>query len=228
MEIVHLFDTNNYENISSFEEQGSEILALDFSPDSKLLATGNKDETVIILDVGTLQIVHSFPGEEGFGPPKYRVMFLPDGDTLVGGGNNGCLKVWDVLSGENIDASIRCSGRNRINDMAVSSDGKFLAIGWNDGGILIRDTSTWKIIDNFSNDALTPEPTKGIVFLPGGSILVGNIQDNLMIWDVETFKKLGKIKMDMEKIVAFPDGKHVALFYKDTVRILDVEELITK
>ncbi|MBE0687691.1 MAG: hypothetical protein IH585_16995, partial [Anaerolineaceae bacterium] len=40
LEIVHLFDTNNYENISSFEEQGSEILALDFSPDSKLLATG--------------------------------------------------------------------------------------------------------------------------------------------------------------------------------------------
>jgi WD40 repeat protein len=227
--VVRLFDANNYQELPISSESDTVFVTLDFSPDSRLLATGERNGIVKIWDIDTLQIIQSFQENEGRWQKYFTVKFLPDGNTLVGGGDDGCLRAWDVVSGKSIDSAEYCSRWSEIRDLAISPDGNFLASGLDEGDVLIFDTSTWKLIENLSNRALDPKAIRSITFLPGGSILVGNMQDDIQFWDVETFKKLGKFEMSMEKIVAFPDGKFVALTSgRNTVRILNIEEFISK
>ena len=228
-ETVRLFDMESYEETPGIEgTDGQEMMYLDFSPDSRYLAAGFGDGLVLVWDVDTRQTVFTYAEQEQGCSGAYNVSFFPDGNYLAGG-NDGCLRVWNLESGEDIlnTQPGRWHKRGGIVEIAISSDGAYLALGNSGAKIIVFDTETWEWIEDFEGYSLKEDkPVSALTFLPGSSILVGNTQDKLCFWDIETGKELECMKMRPQKIMAFPDGKSLAIWGDDGISLVNIEEYI--
>jgi WD40 repeat protein len=114
------------------------FVSLAFSPDGTMLAGGTgptqpePEKTVVLWDAAG-QKLNSFPAGRNV---LYGVGFGPDGKTLVSGGDNNVVHLWDVATGKKIaalktPALIRC--------VAISPDGKLVAAGLVDRTVLVWD-----------------------------------------------------------------------------------------
>ena len=72
--------------------------------------------------------IRDLPGHPGAGVAV--MAFLPDGDTLVTGGYDGTIRIWDARSGKLL--LVLEGHRGKIDDLAVSPDGKSLATAGSD------------------------------------------------------------------------------------------------
>jgi WD40 repeat protein/serine/threonine protein kinase len=84
--VVRLWDTTTGRELNVLRGHQHRVTTLDFSPDSRLLATGSFDHTVRIFDVATGKTLHVLEPEKRYG--KYgcavaRVRFSPDGQRLL-------------------------------------------------------------------------------------------------------------------------------------------------
>ena len=93
------------------------------SRQSDLLADTQVDGSVALVSLRTLRLARTLPARDG--RDANAVSFLPDGRTLVNGGSNGKVTLWDTSTG-------RVARELRFSDpvvwTAASPDGKLLAV----------------------------------------------------------------------------------------------------
>jgi hypothetical protein len=90
---VEVWDVRSGSSIARLVDPPAAISALAFSPDSRRLAAGNNDRTILIWDLETKSVSLTLRGHRG------RVMslaFSPDGRRLASGGGDGTVRIWDV------------------------------------------------------------------------------------------------------------------------------------
>lgn len=102
--------------------------ALQYSPDSTLIATGDDFGTVSIWDVETRTQIHKMKGHRGF---VTSVHFSPDGRRLASGSRDGGVKIWDVGTGDQLE---EYSFEGIILAFRFSVDGRILYIAEAAGG----------------------------------------------------------------------------------------------
>ena len=73
---------------------GDIVTCVCFSPDGKKIATGSRDETVKVWDMGDTEGTCLFT-LTGHGGTVYSVCFSPDGKKLATGSDDETVKVWD-------------------------------------------------------------------------------------------------------------------------------------
>ncbi|MFZ6031384.1 MAG: hypothetical protein ACOYYS_27045 [Chloroflexota bacterium] len=71
----------------------SQITALAFSPDNRLIAVGMWDGSIAIVDVANWQVIATFNGHIG---PVNAIAFSGDGKTMATAGEDGLVKLWAV------------------------------------------------------------------------------------------------------------------------------------
>ncbi len=77
----------------------TEGAAVAWSPDGKLIATGERDRTVCLRDATTGEVVRSFLGT----PVRVTcAAFNADGSRLVTGASDGSVRLWDVETGQEL------------------------------------------------------------------------------------------------------------------------------
>jgi WD40 repeat protein len=157
--------------------------------------------------LGTLQLWHE----------SCCVAFSPDGKTLVSGGRDGIIRLWDRASGK----ETRCydGAKHGVHCLAFSSDGKTLAYGGGashltDSGLL--DLQSGKVIHHMFNGIW---PVHSLLFTPDGKSLIAGAYESIGVWDTATGKMrewleipgLDKKGYSIDALTLTSDGNTLAL-----------------
>jgi RNA polymerase sigma factor (sigma-70 family) len=169
---------------------GSGLLAV--SPDGKLLAVGGGDHALHLLDAATGKPMGVTGGHRS---AVVSVRHAPDGKTVTTTSEDGTIRVWDALTGEELHRVTLAEGPHVY---ALSADGRKLAVAQTDGAIHLRDVATNQELQTI--DARN-RGVAALAFAPDGKTLAvyGTTNKDVVIWlhDTGTGKEIRRIPIPM-------------------------------
>ena len=132
--------------------QDEHILALAFSSDGKMFASGSADKTVQLWNALTRAKHATLKGHKSW---ITTVAFSADGKTLATGDANKTIKLWDISTGR--ARAVLRGHRNTVTTLTFAPEGtplysRCLASGSNDGTIRFWDPDTGQELATFTTD----------------------------------------------------------------------------
>ena len=233
---IHIWDSET--NTSKHILKGHEdyIGCLSYSPNSQIIASGSKDQTVRLWDVKTGKQLRTLRGHQS------EIIFLsfsPDGNTLISESRDMTINFWDVptmelklpfaTQGVISDESIE---KEKIKRTFFSPDRNVLITTGETRTIHLWDTSTGKLKHTFSDKNEDSKETsyvkevENILFSPDGKSILSLVKDSqIRMWDIATGKRI-PFSGDTGYITNAtysPDGKTLATVnYPSGIRIWDI------
>ena len=190
--------------------------AVAFSPDGKLLASGDRENLVTLWEAATGRKVRELRGHTNW----IRCLgFSPDGATLASGGTDGTLRLWETATGRELR---RFQGHEgEIHALCFFADGKTLASGGQDMTVRLWEVATGRELRRLQGHE---NRVHGLAVSPDGVTLAsGSIDKTLRVWDAASGRALLKLKGhdgDVASVAFSPDGKTVATASDDgTLRL---------
>ena len=155
------------------------------SPDRQILAIGY-GRTVELMHIDTGRVLQTFTLNNkhsliGFSGGLHIVKFSPDGKTLVCGGREDILTLWDVSTGDHLHTFTGYT--SAITTLVFSPDGQRLASGGSDSDIRLWDVNTGHLTFVLESTG----QKKDLAFSPDGQILASpGPAGDIYFWDTET------------------------------------------
>src|SRR5262249_13792242 len=153
------------------------VNAVAFSPDGKLLATGDQGMRVKVWDVdlkrteGGKRLVHTLEGHTG---GVTSVAFSPDSKLLASGalpGTGDCVRVWDLTAGKE---TRQLRDHNwAIKSVAFSPDGRHVVSGSADTTVRVWDVATSQEIARLDHEGVVTS----VAFSRDGNLLASASKD---------------------------------------------------
>jgi WD40 repeat protein len=136
------------------------------------------------------------------------VLFAPDSRTLVSGGLDGTIKVWDPASGRLLRSFPSEAGG--VLSISLSRDGRLLAVGGVDGAIVLWDMSRFRIIRSYPGEGAA----NGVAIAPDGSFLVSaHSNGDVRMWDMTNSSLIRTLvghTSAVNAVAVSPDSKWIA------------------
>jgi WD40 repeat protein len=230
---VIVWETKTWREVGKFRAHPSFVLGLDFAPDGQTLVTGGSDQLIKIWDVTQLRadLTRTEPPSpvrilRGHEAAIYGLAYSPAGASLASTGKDGMAKLWNSVGAREASElpnskeplwfapdgtrliTLDTAGRLRLWDTgtrrdlgpvgppldvsqlgrAISSDGKWLALGMSDGVIELWNLKTNKQEREWKED---DDAIGHMTFSSGGTMLAAannrradNEQGTVRIWDM--------------------------------------------
>ena len=175
-------DTEVQQAVSLELPSQTQVDSLAFSPDGRLLATGNADNTVSLRDVATGLEVQNLTGHKG---SVTSVAFSPDGRLLAtastGGRDDYVIRLWDVRTGRK-ERTLE-GHKDDVTCVAFSPDGRVLAAGSDDGRVKLWNVGTGWEVHTFEHNKWG---VCSVAFSPDGRLLASGGDKIIKLWEVES------------------------------------------
>jgi WD40 repeat protein len=193
-----------------FRAQPTRLFGVAFSPDSRKLAVGSEDGSVVLLDATTLRSLNE--PIQLHGNQITHIAFCLNGTVLATGGGFGTgVKLTELASGRVITNFSGVEGAYPIQAIAVSPDGKLLAMGSPEQVVYVRDIATGRIL------ATSPQKVRllhHVVFSPDGRLLAFSDEFGVIfLWDLSGQRSLANLIGHAGPVNALafsPDGRTLA------------------
>jgi WD40 repeat protein len=205
-----VYHSRTGERLHVLEGHTGTVLASEFSPDGRWLASSDINGGIRLWDVATGRLVKGVAAHEGV---VMHLAFLPDGKTFASsGGADGTVKLWTIPELE-CRSTLASPVKKSIGALAVSPDGRTIAAagGGKDTSIVLWDIPRERprgVLRGHSDFVLTLD------FSPDGRRLASGGADSMIkIWDLETEMEVITLRDHWEWIwcVKFsPDGRTLA------------------
>jgi WD40 repeat protein/DNA-binding SARP family transcriptional activator len=173
---VRLLDVDSGEQRRMLGRHAAEVFGARFTPDGRTLVTTGADSDVLVWDVGRGTPRETLSGQAG------RVLspaITRDGRTLYTAGPGAGVFIWDLDGSRRLGRPFRTrppSPERSVFEqlasasLALSSDGRLIASGHDDGAIGIVNAQT--LAQERSLRVVTAGPVLGLAFVPGSRHLV--------------------------------------------------------
>ena len=169
------------------------ILSVAFSRDGSMLAAGDDESRVKLIDVDTERVLNTLEGHTG---DVWGVAFSPEG-TLASGSADGTIRLWDA-TGQSLNT---LEGHaDDVRSVAFSPDGT-LASGSADGTIRLWDVATGQLKQTLEGHT---SEVWSVAFSQDGSILAsGSLDGTTLVWDVAEWTNSGTA-VAANKLIGLP------------------------
>jgi WD40 repeat protein len=201
---------------------------LAFSPDSRLLAVPNGDETIKIWDVFTGQELFVLRGHS---QRVLCVAFSPDGRRLASTSEDKTVKIWDIdprrPRGVNHPALPLGGHNDRVMGVVFSPDGQYLASASADESVKVWDSTTGQLLHDLPGQSRS-NLYVAMAFSPNSRWLAfGSGDDAVKVCDLTTGQEIFTLLGHSQQVfrVAFtPDGRRLVSAARDRlVRLWDLK-----
>lgn len=179
-------------------ESAGEVHDATFSPDGKLIATGDATGQVLILDALTGAVQNTF----NYKVPIWNVNISPDGKELAVARDDGRI-TFIALATRKFEFELISHGS--LYATAFSPDGNWMAAGSNIGTIVLWNLSTGKVVNGVPHKAEVLD----IAFSPDSKKLVSGGMDNTAsVIQVATGEEIFHVISEdwVEDVTFSPDG----------------------
>ena len=191
------------------KEHADTILAAEFAPDGKTLATAGYDKLILIWDLATGKVMNTFRDHSD---SVYGLAFSPDGKTLASCAADRTVKLWDMATGKR--TATLSESTAELYSLVYTPDGsRVLAAG------VDRSIRMWRLDhaetrlehSTFAHDA----PIVRLAVSADGTLLASSAEDRTVrMWTLESLAPREAIpsQADWVQALAFsPDAKRLAL-----------------
>jgi WD40 repeat protein len=222
---LYLYDAETLEEIWQLPTT-SPIIAISFSPQGDILATGARNGSLSLIDGVDGQVLTSTPGNDsdqiGVNTLAWVEGNAPEGQlNLAAGFNDGNVAISRIDLGEADQASglfnVEVLGTldrqaTGVTSMAYNPNGKVLATGNRGGVINLWDAETMQwfgALEEHEQD----NAVQALVWSPDSKRLISSsLDDSVIVWDVLTFQPLDRLAHgdDAINVGYSPDGEQFA------------------
>jgi WD40 repeat protein len=221
MGTVSIWNLIDGKQVHELKDKAKGVKSLAFSPDRSALVFSDNDKHIFLWNLKLDQV---FGFEKRLSANTNKVMFNDTGDLVISGTESFQVIEWDASSGKLMN---QFAADQRINDMSLSSDGKYLALALDVATLQVFDMSTKKVL-NLSTIPKSLDSFTFVTYLPSDSnILTGsadgivrswNATGSVLLWAntsasqsdhpeiVNPVKALAVSKTGSKLVVGFKDG----------------------
>jgi WD40 repeat protein len=193
---LRLWDLASRSEVRRFEGK-SNVYAIAFSADGRLVVTGSSDNTspvdriARLWDVASGREIRRFEGHSSL---VISVAFSPDGRSVLTGSLDSTARLWDVGSGREIQ---RFEGRTEaVSAVAFSPDGHFVLDASYDNSVRLWDAASGREIRRFKVPQTSVGPgVNSVAFSPDGrSVLTGGLEFTARLWDIASGREIRRFE----------------------------------
>ncbi len=137
-----VWDTVHYKAVTIYTKHDVAVLGVSWAADSQTIASSSQGGFVRVWEAANGQDLHDHFEDAAL--PMEAVAFAPTGMQLAVGGDDGLVRLWNGLTCVNT-ANAQCTdvpqrlraSQKALHTLAWSPDGRFLAVGADDGKISV-------------------------------------------------------------------------------------------
>ncbi len=200
---------------------GNRVWGVAFSPDGKTLAGAADNRTARLWDISSRDLPDSLPKQP---EPISSISFSADSQILSTTTGSSPIRLWNINSGDSKPEQFQSQEFGQVYCSAFAPSDRLLALATFDGNIHLIDQLDSKKLSVIAGPKMS---IGSLAFSKDGSILAGDCDDRMIIWDTQSSKTLYDVQIEghnpgPQRFVFSPDGKTMAISSRVNVEQLEL------